>query len=96
MAPRTKKTKVSSEVLRAIFVGTLLTTDFDLTAAQCASGLKDPRTCERIGKLLLETHSLADRPRAGRPPKYDEASNAAAHDHPSSKAKHLPTARGAA
>ena len=68
-------------MLRAIFVGTLLTTGFNMAAARCASGLKDPRTCERIGKLLLETHGLADRPRPGRRPKYDDASSAAAHDH---------------
>lgn len=79
MPPRTKKARRNSEVQRAIFVGTLLTTHFDLAAAQRASGLKDPHACDKIGKLLLETHSLADRPRSGRPPKYDDNCNAAAY-----------------
>jgi hypothetical protein len=81
MTPRTKSVPTRRAVLRAIYVGTLLTTNFDTRAAERASGLKGPHVCEEIGQRLLKTHTLEDLPRSGRPPKYTETHCEMARDY---------------
>lgn len=81
MAPRTQLKKSTTEIARSVWLGTFLLSGFDVAAAARASGLTDPRTPEKLGHLLLETHGLADRPRSGRQRKYTDDTCDAAQEH---------------
>lgn len=70
MTPLVKRQKTCRFEQRKLFVCTYLTSGGDLAAAQRASGLTDPHALQRLGKLVLETGGLADRPRSGRKRKY--------------------------